>query len=278
MTTAIMRDWLGWFWSYIKAHKPGKKVLLLMDNHSAHVKAVEDLKEQQSVILHDIEILFLPPNTTSQYQPCDQGIIASFKLHYRRYWTRYLLQEFEEGRNGRTTMNVLKAIKWIVQVWRHDLKDTTIANCFHKSTIQQTVFTQQTFHDVDSNVNLLYNKALSDLQVNLDSLQQVQIVKQAIDINRFVNPIEECAEIEVKDLDQDVLNEFTHGPEFESDEEVEEQPIIKAHEALEAAKLLELWHLQRDVSDDSAIESIRKQISQLEVARQVERQAGRQAG
>ena len=68
ITTTIMRDWLGWFWSYLKACKPGKKVLLLMDNHSSHVKAVEDLKEG-SVILQDIEIIFLPPNTTSRYQP-----------------------------------------------------------------------------------------------------------------------------------------------------------------------------------------------------------------
>jgi len=54
-----------------------------MDNHSAHVKAVKDLKEENSTILHSIEILFLPPNTTLRYQPCDQGIINTFKLHYR---------------------------------------------------------------------------------------------------------------------------------------------------------------------------------------------------
>jgi ribonucleotide reductase alpha subunit len=106
-----MKDWLCWFWSYIKAKKPGKRVLLLMDNHSAYTKAVEDLKEDNSVVLNDIEILFLPPNTTSQYQPCDQGITNTFKLYYRRYWTRYLLQEYEDGRNRRKTVNVLKAIK-----------------------------------------------------------------------------------------------------------------------------------------------------------------------
>jgi hypothetical protein len=67
MTAAIMKDQLGWFWSHIKAKKPGRKVLLLMDNHSAHTKAVEDLREENSVILNDIEILFLPPNTTPRY-------------------------------------------------------------------------------------------------------------------------------------------------------------------------------------------------------------------
>jgi hypothetical protein len=65
-------------------------------------------------------------------------------------------------------------------------------------------------------------------------------VEQAMDINRFMNPIEECAEVDVRDLDQNVLNEFTQGPEFESDKEVKEQLVIKAQQALEAAKLLEL--------------------------------------
>ena len=86
-----------------------------MDNYSSHTKAVEDLKDENSVVLNDIEVIFLPPNTTSRYQPCDQGIINTFKLHYRRYWTRYLLQEYKDGRDGRKTVNVLKAIKWMVQ-------------------------------------------------------------------------------------------------------------------------------------------------------------------
>src|SRR5436190_23035590 len=55
-------------WGWIKLKKPGKNVLLLMDNHSAPVSAVEALKEEESPIFNIIEI---PPNTTSRYQPCD---------------------------------------------------------------------------------------------------------------------------------------------------------------------------------------------------------------
>jgi len=69
---------------------------------------------------------------------------------------------------------VLKALKWVVQVWHHDIKDSTITNCFHKSTIQQTAFTQQTYNaiDSDSEACMLYNQAISDLQGNIDSLQR----------------------------------------------------------------------------------------------------------
>jgi hypothetical protein len=48
---------------------------------------------------------------------------------------------------------------------------------------------------------VLYSQAVSDLQGNIDNLQRAQIVKEAIDINRFINPAEESAEIEVSDLD-----------------------------------------------------------------------------
>jgi hypothetical protein len=156
------------------------------------------------------------------------------------------------------------------------MKNTTIKNCFHKSTVQQVVFTQQTFNKLNFNANSSYYEAITNLQANIDSLQKACIVEQAMDIYKFMNPIKECAKVDVRDLDQDVLNKFTHSPDFESDEEVEEQPIVKAGQALEAAKLLKLWYLQQDVVDDGSIKATRKQISQLEIAKQVKRQQGRQ--
>jgi hypothetical protein len=123
---------------------------------------------------------------------------------------------------------------------------------------------------------MLYSQAVSDLEGNIDNLQRAQIVKEAIDINRFMNPAKECAEIDVGDLDQDVLNEFIQGPAYESDEEIEDQLIVKAEEALKAAQVLELWHLQQDVADRGGIEAIQSQIARLEIAKQVERHGGKQ--
>ena len=94
----------------------------------------------------------------------------------------------------------------MVQAWHQDMKNTTIENCFHKSTVQQVAFTQQTFNRLNSDANSSYNEAITDLQANIDSLQKAHIVEQAIDVNKFINPIEECAEVDVGDLDQDVLN------------------------------------------------------------------------
>jgi hypothetical protein len=53
-------------------------VLLLIDNFSGHELRVQLVGRKQA--LHNVQIEWLPANTTSMWQPCDQGIIAAFKL------------------------------------------------------------------------------------------------------------------------------------------------------------------------------------------------------
>jgi len=42
--------------------------------------------------LTNVELHFMPPNTTSVLQSCDQGIIKTFKLYYRKLLVKYLLE------------------------------------------------------------------------------------------------------------------------------------------------------------------------------------------
>ncbi|GFR64697.1 tigger transposable element-derived protein [Elysia marginata] len=69
-----------------------RKIDMEVDNCPAHPK-VEDLKAT--------ELIFLLPNTTSILQPCDQGIIKSFKQIYRKLMLRSYLQHVEEQMKGR---------------------------------------------------------------------------------------------------------------------------------------------------------------------------------
>ena len=48
---------------------------------------------------------------------------------------------------------------------------------------------------------MLYSQAISNLQGNINSLQQVQIVKNTINVNIFINLIKENAKIDVSNLD-----------------------------------------------------------------------------
>jgi len=65
MTTVIMTEWLTWF----DKRMHGRRVLLLLDNFSAHEAAVQTLTENNT--LKNTRVEFLPPNCTSVYQPLD---------------------------------------------------------------------------------------------------------------------------------------------------------------------------------------------------------------
>ena len=55
--------------------KENRKVILIVNNCPAHPNT-EGFKA--------VELVFLPPNTTSKTQPMDQGVIRSLKAKYRK--------------------------------------------------------------------------------------------------------------------------------------------------------------------------------------------------
>ncbi len=80
--------------------------------------------------LQNTQVKFLPPNCTSRLQPCDAGIIASFKKHYRCKFVHYLLKKFEDNPHDTSKLNVLEAIKFIKSAWIDDVTVNTIVNCW----------------------------------------------------------------------------------------------------------------------------------------------------
>lgn len=60
--------------------KLNKKVLISLDNAPSHLK----------VSLENVELVFLPPNATSHFQPLDQRIIQNFKLAYQHFLLKNL--------------------------------------------------------------------------------------------------------------------------------------------------------------------------------------------
>ncbi|CAG8710035.1 13806_t:CDS:2, partial [Rhizophagus irregularis] len=45
--------------------------------------------------LANIELVYLPPNTTTHLQPMDAGIIHSFKVKYKQKFCKYLIHQFD---------------------------------------------------------------------------------------------------------------------------------------------------------------------------------------
>ena len=127
MNHVIMKEWLRWF----DKQKSDRKVILLIDNFSAHELAVEDIGKD----LQNTRIICLPSNSISVLQPLDQGIIQNFKAYYRKYWLEYILDETEQEKDPLKTINILKAVRFLCKAWRLDVQLETIANCWKNSEI-----------------------------------------------------------------------------------------------------------------------------------------------
>ena len=102
MNQIIMREWLLAFYSHIGQ----RSVLLTMDNFPAHLSGLELAPPPPN-----IRICWLPKNSTSQYQPLDQGIIQNLKTYYRKQWLRYMLYYYENNQDPLQSVTLLDCIR-----------------------------------------------------------------------------------------------------------------------------------------------------------------------
>ncbi|GBN00574.1 hypothetical protein AVEN_171355-1 [Araneus ventricosus] len=113
-------DWLTKWGRQLKWN-----ILLLVDNCAAHAT---DLN------LKNINIVFLPANTTSLIQPCDQGIIPTLKSRYRTEMRRNIINVMGTGLEGTGTLrasgiakkiSLLEELHFVKKAW-DEVSDVTI--------------------------------------------------------------------------------------------------------------------------------------------------------
>ena len=165
MTGEIFQLWLE-KWNR-KLCSKNRNILLVMDNCAAHPRGLN---------FTNINIKFLPSNTTSKLQPCDQGIIQSLKVHYRHQLLRATLQTMENGNQHRIT--VLDAMQWLKIAW-DKVTSTTIMNCFRHCSF---IIASQSEDDNDST---------SPIQVEadeiLDELRRQHGLDSGVSFQDFLN-------------------------------------------------------------------------------------------
>jgi hypothetical protein len=110
MTGLIMQEYLIWLHNKMRAQD--RKVLLLMDNFSGHELGVQLVGQS----LTNVRVEWLPPNTTSHWQPMDQGIA-------------YMLRQYEAGKDPNKTVTLLIAIQWTRVAWTDIVTTATIQKC-----------------------------------------------------------------------------------------------------------------------------------------------------
>ena len=164
MTGQILHSYLTSFNAKMKAEK--RSILLLMDNAGCHPPEV--LQGYSN-----IKIVFLPANTTSKLQPLDLGIIANFKVHFRRHLLQYVAAKIDTATSATEiikSVNVLIAIRWVALSWR-EVKVSTIQKCFRNAGVLESdlevreISDEDPFLDVDGTDELssLISSAMGDL-------------------------------------------------------------------------------------------------------------------
>jgi len=117
MTGLLWEEWIRQLDDKFGRQK--KKILLLIDNCSAHV-SIPHLK--------NIVIEFFPPNMTSVLQPMDQGVIRNFKTHYHRNLIEKLINHIDQHKEL-LQVQLIQSVFMAYSAWQ-SVTATTIANCF----------------------------------------------------------------------------------------------------------------------------------------------------
>ena len=122
MTSDLFEEWVHELDH--KFQSEDRKIALIVDNCPAH-PGINDLKA--------LELVFLPPNTTSHTQPMDQGVIWSLKSKYRILSVRRIITALDEDM---PSFSVLNAMKMLVLAWE-SVTEETIINCVSKAGISK---------------------------------------------------------------------------------------------------------------------------------------------
>ncbi|XP_060759521.1 tigger transposable element-derived protein 4-like [Neoarius graeffei] len=117
MTSRLFEEWLKKLDSCMV--RGNRKICMIVDSCPAH----------PDIDLQNIELVFLPPNTTSVTQPMDGGIIKNLKFYYRRILATRRLKAAEKDEQFK--WDLLDALFAIKTAWAN-VKTSTIINVYRK--------------------------------------------------------------------------------------------------------------------------------------------------
>lgn len=215
-TKIIFKDWfLNSFIPEVKEFLSKKnlafKVLLLMDNVASHDPSLQDLHP-------DVEVVFLPPNTTSLLQPMDQSVISTFKALYMKHVMDDMLKAVNHGcleagssfkvNNFWKKFTILDAIGYVDKSW-NEIKNSTLNRCWSKLLPDAVVYTIE---------EISYEKCVKDLLrlgreiggegfEDMNDQDVLEIIQPTADLS--VQDIYEM--MNDRDMDQDQVQ--ANGPE-----------------------------------------------------------------
>src|SRR5271154_2416205 len=226
-----------------RMRRQNRNIILLIDNAPTH--ALYEITN-----LTNITLEYLPPNTTAHLQPCDQGIINSFKAQYRKLYLNNRVKTFDKFNEygiEPVELNIKKCIKYVAGAW-DKVTNTTIKNCWTKADILPEYDNNEDDRD---DCNDRVNQA--DIQVELERLKELEEVQVLIDKLGFEDPFsakkfvqyDKSKTIGEMITDQEILKAVLPD---EKEKEIEDVPLptITHNEAIDSYEKVILYLEQQD--------------------------------
>jgi hypothetical protein len=229
MTQNVFKLWLTAF----DQRMDGRKVILLLNNYSVHIKDAD--LEKFNIQLKNTTLLYLPPNTTSKIQPCDAGIIRTFKAYYRRRFNNQLLSRIESNVADLEKINLLDAIQNAIVAWKQDVQSTTIKNCFQHCQLHSDATATQEI------------KPPTELVVELDEQIRQFHYRNPMEIHNLLNYPDEETVVSVptdNDIREAIIEQFQPSllpANNDDDDDSQELPVVTSGEASEMLSKLQLF-------------------------------------
>ena len=236
MTAELFEEWVRELDRKFSAAK--RKIALIIDNCTAHPHVEQ---------LPSIELIFLPPNTTSHTQPMDQGVIRALKAKYRSLAVRKLIAALEK-KNPVSTISILSAMVMLEKAW-NAVSNKTFFNCFKKAGIS-AIEVERVLNDEDdpfTGLDHIKEDTVQTLEAYIAVLKETfgDHVDADITTDDYIDFDIEVMTNHEKLTNQEVLAEINGDVNEESDDEEENpndfEPINKPtiEDAREALKVLE---------------------------------------
>jgi hypothetical protein len=245
MTQNVFKLWLTAF----DRRMDGRKVILFLDNCSVHIKNAN--LEKFNIQLKNTTLLYLPPNTTSKIQPCDAGIIRTFKAYYHCRFNNQLLSRIESSVVDPEKINLLDDIQNAIAAWKQDVQSTTIKNCFQHYQLRLDATATQ---EIEPPAELV-----AELEEQIHQFHYCN----PMEIHNLLNypDKETVANVPTDDITEAIIEQFQPSPlpaENDNDDDSQEFSMVTSREASEMLSKLQLFWTQQKDSYPAFVDSIVK--------------------
>ena len=214
---------------------------MIIDNCTVHPHAEQ---------LNSIELIFLPPNTTSHAQPMDEGIIRTLKAKYRSLTVRKMIAALEK-QNSIPTISILFAMTMLEKAC-NAFSNKTFSNCFKKGGISEKEvekvlndeddpfagldeIERDTVQTLEANLAVLKEKFGDQIDADITSDDYIDFDIEVITSHGKLTNQEILAEI------KDDVNKESDGEEDPNDFKPINKPVIE--DAREALQVIEDFRL-----------------------------------